>query len=339
MKLTWHRLCFIPGLSLLVGIAAADALPGDLNGDGRVDGTDVLILSQHWLREATSTATPTGTLSPTPSWTVTPTPTTAPGTGSLSGTVRDAETQERLWGVLVELVQDGTRFQTLTLDGSYLLSNVPYGSYSFFAAKSPEYQTFTFSGLAVGASNPPVDVSLPPLFTRTATPTPTSTSVATPTPTGTTTATHTFTRTSTPTRTPTPTPTVTRTPTPTPAILALGTGQFRTLDEAPVLRNGQSTGNRLTFTFSPNGTASAQLGGAAGRTFNGNYTYSWQAGQPGVFTFSGLTPGGSTSMTVVSGDGLPLGGPYPNPERLQVVFSLSDDAGAVYQAVAWRVSE
>ncbi len=328
----------------LAACAAAEALPGDLNGDGRVDGADILILSQNWLREATPTATPTGTRLPTPTWTVTPTPTPAPGSGSLSGVVRDSVTQERLWGALVELVKDTSHYQTLTVDGSYLLPNVPFGEYAFSASKPPEYQTFTFSPLVIGPSNPPVPVALNPLFTRTATPTPTLSTSPTPTlsptrtPTWTATGTSTPTRTPTTTGTPTRTPTATRTPTPTPAILALGTGVFRTLDEAPVLRNGESTGNRLTFTFAAGGTADALLGGAAGRTFTGNYSYSWSGEGPGSFSFTGTTPGGSTTLEVVSGDGLPMGGPYPNPENLQVIFGLSDDPGAVYQAVAHRVA-
>lgn len=332
-------------LSGLIAFSAAGntaALPGDLNADGRVDAADLLILSQHWLREATPTSTPTGTLTPTATWTPTPSPTPAPGTASLSGVVRDAQTLERLWGVLVELVQDASRYQTLTLDGSYLIQNVPLGSYQFSAGKLPEYQKLEFP-LALGADPPPVNVTLNPLFTRTATPTSTPTVLVTPTPTPTATSTGASTPTPTPTPTwtgtPTPTRTPTRTPTPTPAVLALGTGAFRTLDEAPVERNGVSTGNRLTFVFQPSGAATAQLGSPAAPLYTGTYLYTWQSGQPGALAFVGSTESQAATLTLESGQGLPLGGPYPQPESLLVVFSLSSDPGAVYSAQAWRVAE
>jgi len=312
--------------------------PGDINGDGRVDTADLLILIQHWQEETTPTptATPPGTSTPTPSWTVTPTPTFAAGTGSLTGTVRDAGTQARLSGVLVDLVAGAHAYQTLTVDGSYLLLNVPYGQYQFRARKDPEYVPFVLSGLSLTTNPTPINVALtrqPTTPTPTPSPTPTATATASPTST----VPNTFTPTGTPTRTPTSTrtPTVTRTPTPSPALLALGSGRFQTADASPATRNGEPT-TRLAFVFDAMGHATDEYGVSAVRRFAGTYLYTGPTDQHGAFSFSGSTEFGTATLEVQQGTGLPVGGPYPNPESLELTFTISDDAGAVYYARVYR---
>ena len=203
-------------------------------------------------RTPTITPTPTRTPTPTPSSTPTPTPTSlppthtpAPGTGSLTGLITNAQTGERLTGVVVSA---NGQMALTNRSGIYQLDGLPPGQQTVSAQHPYSYPT-TQSGIVVAGLVRWNSFTMMPL--PTATPGATSTATFTPTPTqtvtptlpavaDTATPTATFTPTATPTPTATATPTITPTPLPGSLIGLITNAQNgQALPEVPVLAAGQ----------------------------------------------------------------------------------------------------
>jgi hypothetical protein len=250
MKALCSRTLPLLAISLLLITVVQAQVPGDLNSDGYVNETDLLLLvgnwhtpnasseifryshvlevSVNWYTFPTPTPTETGTPTQTgtPTHTGTPTSTPTPIISFLMGVVRDSITGERISGAFVRLTTPGASINPyLTLeDGAFLFTGIPGGFYDFTVTKSPEYVTFLHPDMEIKADNPPYDVNLKPNVTLTPTSTFTSTGTPTSTPIPTDTWTHTPTLSPTPsggptatnTATPTDTPTSTNTLTPTP---------------------------------------------------------------------------------------------------------------------------
>lgn len=165
---------------------------------------------------STATATPTATPLPplTPAPTATPLPPTntpAPNTGTLIGLITNAQTGQRLSGVMVSA--NGQSVRTAG-NGFYSLAGLPPGEY-LVLARHPNFQPGSKTGIVLSNTTRWNSIALAPL------PTNTPAATATPLPTGTPTLTPSATATDTPlptaTATATSLPTDTPLPAPTPA--------------------------------------------------------------------------------------------------------------------------